>query len=280
MSGNSKRIIATLFFFHKNVVSGGPAFSSLEKNSPRPLLPHFPRLQTNKQTTSTAPLPSTAARRIPAWTTRKHPSSPLLIPTKGSEEALLSQLPLPTPPAADSGAEPLFPGSGRKRGPPTLLQRVSAALFYLVPYIDVVEMGNTVLKTFPQMQGIHNVPSEFPLSLSAFFLFFLPPSSSSSSSSSVFRGVRIIPKRDPPYLLKREKKKEMIKENLSHPRLTKKQKQKKLHLNNQRPSPRSTTPRSSPRSSSSSSSTSASFATRSCTTLCASTRCRRQCSTS
>lgn len=108
-----------------------------------------------------APLPSTAARRLPAWTTRKHPSSPLLV---GGEEATqqLQKNPLPTPPAADSsGAEPLFPGTSRKRGPPTLLQRLAAAVFYLVPYIDVVEMGNTILKTFPQMQGLHNIPRPF-----------------------------------------------------------------------------------------------------------------------
>ena len=64
--------------------------------------------------------------------------------------------PLPTPPAADSssGAEPLFSGASGRRGPPTLLQRLAASVFYLVPYIDVCEMGNTILKTFPQMQGL------------------------------------------------------------------------------------------------------------------------------
>lgn len=137
-----------LFFFSSHVTA--PPFNS----------PSFFSEPTNQ----IAPLPSTAARRLPAWTTRRHPSSPLL---PGGEEAarLLGQPaspPLPTPPAADSssGAEPLFSGASGRRGPPTLLQRLAASVFYLVPYIDVCEMGNTILKTFPQMQGLHYVPSE------------------------------------------------------------------------------------------------------------------------
>ena len=150
--------------------SAAASFKGEEKNATRPSLfltsllipssaPHHQK--------KSAPLPSTAARRLPAWTTRKHPSSPLLVGEEAKQHLQAPSPPLPTPPAADSGAEPLFPGTSRKRGPPTLLQRLAAAVFYLVPYIDVVEMGNTILKTFPQMQGIHNIPREFG------FLFLL-----------------------------------------------------------------------------------------------------------
>ena len=68
--------------------------------------------------------------------------------------------PRPSPPAAGDDAASLFSKPSSNRGPPSLGQRVCAALPYLVPFIDVVAMGIEALRTVPQLTWVHDLPSE------------------------------------------------------------------------------------------------------------------------
>lgn len=68
--------------------------------------------------------------------------------------------PRPAPPSAGDDAASLFSRRSSTRGPPSLGQRVCAALPYLVPFIDVVAMGIEALRTVPQLTWVHDLPSE------------------------------------------------------------------------------------------------------------------------
>ena len=68
--------------------------------------------------------------------------------------------PRPAPPSAGDDAASLFSRPSSTRGPPSLGQRVCAALPYLVPFIDVVAMGIEALRTVPQLTWVHELPSE------------------------------------------------------------------------------------------------------------------------
>ena len=65
----------------------------------------------------------------------------------------------PSQPPRAEGVTPNFGNIGN-RGPPNLLQRVCAALAYIVPAIDTLSLGDEFVKYVPQFLCIHELPSE------------------------------------------------------------------------------------------------------------------------